>query len=79
MCEYLAKKGIRHETMVAETPQQNGVAEQYNRMILESIRAIKLSADVPDELWAELAITATYLYNPLPMLANQNRENISPY
>ena len=50
ICEYLAEKGIRHETMVAETPQQNGVAERYNRTILESIRAIKLLADVPDKL-----------------------------
>ena len=79
MREYLAEKGIRHETTVAETPQQNGVAERYNRTIFKSIRAIKLSADVPDELWAELAIIATYLHNHLPMRANQNQENISPY
>src|SRR5277367_5505308 len=43
MKNYLAGKGIRHETTVAETPQQNGIAEQYNRTILELIRAIKLS------------------------------------
>src|SRR5665213_3286281 len=46
MREYLAKKGICHEMMVAETPQQNSVAEQYNQTIFESIRAIKLSADI---------------------------------
>src|SRR5271163_4703285 len=76
---YLTEKGIRHETTVAETPQQNGVAERYNRTILESIRAIKLSANVPDKLWAELAITAAYLRNRLPTRANYNRGNISPY
>ena len=48
-------------------------------MILESIRVIKLSADIPDKLWAELAITVIYLCNHLPMRANQNQENISPY
>src|SRR5271170_1524637 len=79
MRNYLVEKGIRHETTVAETPQQNGVAERYNRTILESIRAIKLSANVPDELWAELAITAAYLRNRLPTRANYNRGNISPY
>ena len=62
-----------------ETPQQNGVAERYNRTLLESIRAIKLSAGVPDNLWAELAGTAAYLRNRLPTRANQNRGNISPY
>ena len=77
MHNYLAEKGIRHETTVAETPQQNGVAERYNRTLLESIRAIKLTAGVPDTLWAELANTATYLRNRLPTRANQG--NISPY
>src|SRR5271170_13795 len=42
MGNYLAKKGICHETTVSETPQQNSVPEQYNQTILESIRAIKL-------------------------------------
>ena len=79
MHNYLAERGIRHETTVAETPQQNGVAERYNQTLLESIRAIKLSAGVPDNLWAELAGTAAYLRNRLPTRANQNRGNISPY
>ena len=39
-------------------------------MILESIKAIKLLANVPDKLWAELAITAAYLRNQLPTRAN---------
>src|SRR5665213_1325977 len=33
MREYLAEKGIRYETTVAETPQQNGVTERYNQTI----------------------------------------------
>src|SRR5271163_5101795 len=79
MRNYLTERGIRHETTVAETPQQNGVAERYNQTLLESIRAIKLSAGVPDNLWAKLAGTAAYLRNRLPTRANQNRGNISPY
>jgi hypothetical protein len=77
MHQFLAKHGIRHETTTAETPQQNGVAERYNRTLLETIRAIKLSAGIPDTLWAELAATSAYLRNRLSTRVNCN--NISPY
>ena len=81
MHEYLAENGIRHETTTAETPQQNGVAERYNRTLLETIRALKISAGIPDKLWAELAATAAYLRNRLPTRANSKlgKGNISPY
>ena len=32
--EWLLENGIRHETTVAYTPEQNGVAERVNRTIL---------------------------------------------
>ena len=63
--------------MTAETPQQNGVAERYNRTLLESLHAMMHSAGVPDLLWAELAATAAYLRNRLPTRVNQ--DNASPY
>lgn len=31
----LMKSGIRHQTIVAYTPQQNGLAERTNRTIVE--------------------------------------------
>ena len=36
----LKEKGIRHETSVAKTPEQNGVSERTNRTILESARSM---------------------------------------
>jgi len=77
MREYLSRNGIRHETTTADTPQQNGVAERYNRTLLETVRALMLSAGIPDNLWAEITATATYLRNRLPNRANKN--NTSPY
>jgi hypothetical protein len=44
--------------------------------LLESVRAMMHSADIPEELWAELADTAAYLRNRLPTHANKE---ISPY
>jgi len=67
MREYFVSHGIRHETTTAYTPQQNGVAERYNRTLQETTRALMLSADIPDKLWAEISATAAYIRNRLPM------------
>src|SRR5215469_2398712 len=77
MHEYLISNGIRHETSAAYTPQQNGVAERYNRTLLETVRSIMQSAGIPDKLWAEISDTAAYLINRLPSKANH--DNKSPY
>ena len=77
MREFLIKHGIHHEMTTPDTPQQNGVAERYNRTLMESIRAVKITAGIPDELWAELVASATYLRNRLPTRAN--KESASPF
>jgi len=79
MKECLAANGIRHETTVAYTPEQNGVAERYNRTLLECVRVIMTSADIPQELWAEIAATAAYLRNRLPSKANKNKTPYESY
>lgn len=75
--EYFTVHGIHHETTTAEAPEQNGVAERYNRTLLESLRAMMHYAGVPEPLWAELAATAAYLRNRLPTRANVGQ--VSPY
>ena len=75
--DLFSKHGILHETTVANTPQQNGVAERYNRMMLELLRAMMHAANVPAKLWAKLIATVVYLQNRLPTHANTN--NMMPY
>src|SRR5271163_673564 len=71
MRKYLSIYGIHHKTTTAETPEQNGVAERYNRTLFESIQAMMHAAEsIPEPLWAELAATAAYLRNRLPTRAN---------
>jgi transposase InsO family protein len=41
--DYLAKEGIKHETTSSYTPQQNGVAERANRILMEAERSIMFS------------------------------------
>lgn len=40
MKEFMNKEGIRHQTTMAYTPEQNGVAERCNRTIMERARAM---------------------------------------
>ena len=42
--EFLKSKGIKHETSVVYSPQQNGVSERMNRTLLESARAMMYHA-----------------------------------
>lgn len=60
---YLIKKGITRQLTVPRTPQQNGVAEQFNRTLLEMTRCLLLESGVTKTLWADAACTACYIRN----------------
>ena len=61
---WLKKKGIRHETTVRFTPQQNGKAERDNRTIVEGARTLLYSNKaLPLQLWAEAVNCMVYVLN----------------
>ena len=60
---FLKEKGITHQTTIPHNSAPNGVAEQMNRMLLESTCAMMSHADIPDKFWAEAVNTATYVRN----------------
>ena len=59
---------VRHKT-VTNTPQQNGLAERMNRTLLERVRCMLSSANLPNKFWAEAVNTAAYLVNRCPSAA----------
>jgi hypothetical protein len=61
--DFLAQKGIKHETSAPYTPQQNGRAERLNRIIKERIRVLLFEAEAGPELWPEALATVVYLLN----------------
>nr|GEV59968.1 retrovirus-related Pol polyprotein from transposon TNT 1-94 [Tanacetum cinerariifolium] len=61
--EYYEKVGISHETSVARTPQQNGVIERRNRMLIEAAPTMLIYAKAPLCLWAKAATTTCYTQN----------------
>ena len=69
--KYLINEGIRHEKTVPKTPEQNGVSERMNRTLVEMVRSMLISSDLPKSFWAEALNTATYLRNRSPSTANQ--------
>src|SRR4051812_12910219 len=77
MKAYLGDRGIIHELMAPYNPEQNSIAERFNRTLMKSVRTMIHTAGIPDKLWAELALTATYLHNRLPSRTNPN--NASPH
>jgi len=55
------KNGTTHQTTVPDTPQQNGVAERLNRVLLEMARTMMRHKDVDQDLWADAIQTAVYI------------------
>ncbi|KAL6337829.1 hypothetical protein AAG906_002294 [Vitis piasezkii] len=63
--DYFATHGLLHKTSCAQTPQQNGIAERKNRLILETARALLLGAHVPSRYWDDAIATTGYrCYHP---------------
>nr|GEY07193.1 retrovirus-related Pol polyprotein from transposon TNT 1-94 [Tanacetum cinerariifolium] len=44
---YFAQEGIKHQTFVARTPEQNGVVERWNRTLVEAARTLLSATKVP--------------------------------
>jgi hypothetical protein len=57
--------GIKRELTTPYNPQQNGVAERKNRMIMEAVKTMIHDQDLPMCLWAEVAMATVYVQNRL--------------
>lgn len=60
---YLTKEGIIHQKSNPYTPEQNGLAERFNRSIVEKARCLLFDAELDQRFWAEASNTAVYLQN----------------
>jgi len=61
--EWLRHKSIAQEFSTPYVPQQNGLAEQSNRTVIEGVRTLLKSSSLPETLWCEAANTIVYVWN----------------
>ncbi|GKA98234.1 putative ribonuclease H-like domain-containing protein [Tanacetum coccineum] len=73
---FYAKLGIVHKTLIARTPQQNGVVERCNRTLIEAARTMLMFSKAPEFLWAEAIATACFTQNRSIVHTWQNK---TPY
>nr|GEV07539.1 hypothetical protein [Tanacetum cinerariifolium] len=60
---YFASEGIQHQMSVGRTPEQNGVVERRNRILVEAARTMLSATKVPLFFWAEAIATACFTQN----------------
>ena len=60
---YLDQHGVMHQTTIAYTPQQNGVAERMNRTLVDLVRSMLHAKNMDKKFWAEALQTAVYIRN----------------
>nr|GEV90989.1 putative ribonuclease H-like domain-containing protein [Tanacetum cinerariifolium] len=73
MLEFYNENGILLETTCPHTPQQNRVVERKHRHLLETARALRISANLPKRFWGECILTAAYVINRLPSKVIKNK------
>ena len=66
--------GFIHEKTVAYSPEQNGLAERFNRTLLECMRSMLMDSGVGGDFLA--IATAAYLKNRYPTKA---LKSVTPY
>nr|GEY71392.1 hypothetical protein [Tanacetum cinerariifolium] len=60
---FFKEEGIKHQTLTARTPEQNGVVERRNRTLVEVARTMLSASQLPLFFWAEAIATACYTQN----------------
>lgn len=63
---FAATHGIKLEQAPAHTPQQNSIAERYNRTIMECVRVQMIHAAIPKYLWGEVVLATAHILNMSP-------------
>ncbi|KAM2527672.1 hypothetical protein TB1_024900 [Malus domestica] len=61
--DYLKECGIISQWTPPGTPQHNGVSERRNRTLMNMVRSMMSSADLPISFWGYALHTAAYLLN----------------
>ncbi|CAL2239153.1 unnamed protein product [Prunus armeniaca] len=76
LCE---DEGIQRQLSMAYTPQQNGVVERKNRIVVEMAKAMLHEKGLPYYMWAEVVHTVVYILNRCPTRALGDKTPFKAY
>ncbi|GJV39070.1 putative ribonuclease H-like domain-containing protein, partial [Tanacetum coccineum] len=76
MNHFCNMKGIVRQFSVARTPQQNGVAERRNRILIEPAKTMLANSKLLTTFWAKAVSTACYVQNRVLVVKPHNK---TPY
>nr|GEZ73290.1 retrovirus-related Pol polyprotein from transposon TNT 1-94 [Tanacetum cinerariifolium] len=76
MNQFYEMKGIKRELSVVRTPQQNGIAERKNRLLIEAAQTMLADLKLPTTFLAEAVNTACYVQNRVLVIKPHNK---TPY
>lgn len=74
---FLEERGITHEQTSAYSSSSNGVAERMNRTLMDMVRTMMITSNLPAPFWGEAVHTAAKIRNRLPTSSLDG--NISPH
>lgn len=63
---FIKTNGIIFQCTVPRCPEQNGISERKNRTLLEAIRTMLMTRNLPKYLWAEALHHANNTFNNIP-------------
>nr|GEU99943.1 hypothetical protein [Tanacetum cinerariifolium] len=69
-------KGIKREFCVPRTPQQNGIVERKNKILIEAAKTMLANSLLPIPFWAKAVNTACYVQNRVLVTKPHNK---TPY
>ncbi|GJZ91815.1 retrovirus-related pol polyprotein from transposon TNT 1-94 [Tanacetum coccineum] len=64
--KFCKEAGIKRFLTAPYSPQQNGIAKRKNRTIINMVRSMLKSKNMPKEFWAEAVQCAVYIQNRSP-------------
>ena len=64
--DHLIEHGIVSQLIAPGTPQQNGVAERRNRIMLDMVRSMMSYSSLPLSFWGYALQTSVYILNVVP-------------
>jgi hypothetical protein len=71
--DYCMAEGVQRQLTAAYSPQQNGVDERRNAMVVRAARSMIKAKGLPGWFWGEAVVTVVYLLNRVSCKANDGK------